>query len=143
MAGRLRGLRPPAAPRPGRRAAPAWRPTGTVLVTGGTEVSVRNVARWLARAGAERLVLTGRRGPAAPGAGELAAELTALGAEVDVVACDTADRDALARLLAEHPVTAVFHLAGVERYRPLDELTRADLARWPPPRSPAPSCWTN
>ncbi|MEU6671192.1 type I polyketide synthase [Streptomyces sp. NPDC046727] len=106
---------------------PDWSPTGTTLVTGGTGGLGAHVARWLARAGAEHLVLTGRRGPEAPGAAELAAELTALGARVDIVACDVADRDALARVLAEHPVDAVFHLAGIERYRPLDELTPADL----------------
>ncbi|WP_225829247.1 type I polyketide synthase [Streptomyces naphthomycinicus] len=113
---------------PGVGATPGWTPAGTVLVTGGTGGLGAHVARWLARAGAGHLVLTGRRGPEAPGAAELAGELTALGARVDVVACDAADRAALTRVLAEHPVGAVFHLAGIERYRPLDELTPADLA---------------
>ncbi|MDX3315171.1 SDR family NAD(P)-dependent oxidoreductase [Streptomyces sp. ME08-AFT2] len=105
-----------------------WRPEGTVLVTGGTGGLGAHVARWLAGAGAERLVLTNRRGPDAPGARDLVAELTALGVAADVVACDAADRDALARLLAEHPVTAVFHLAGIERYQPLADVSPADLA---------------
>ncbi|MET8170637.1 type I polyketide synthase, partial [Streptomyces sp. NPDC005329] len=112
----------------GSPVAAEWRPAGTVLVTGGTGGLGAHVARWLAGAGAERLVLTNRRGPDAPGARDLVAELTELGAAVDVVACDAADRDALARLLAEHPVTAVFHLAGIERYQPLAEVTPADLA---------------
>ncbi|MBU3871492.1 KR domain-containing protein, partial [Streptomyces sp. 4503] len=50
-------------------------------------------------------------------AAELAAELGALGAEVTWAACDAADRDALAVLLADipadHPLTAVIHAAGV------------------------------
>ncbi|MEY7974700.1 KR domain-containing protein, partial [Saccharomonospora xinjiangensis] len=51
-------------------AAECWRTRGTVLVTGGTGALGVRVARWLASRGAERLVLTSRRGPAAPPAAE-------------------------------------------------------------------------
>jgi acyl transferase domain-containing protein/acyl-CoA synthetase (AMP-forming)/AMP-acid ligase II/acyl carrier protein len=90
---------------------------GTVLVTGGTGALGGHVARWLAKAGAEHLVLTSRRGAAAPGAVELQAELTDLGARVTIAACDAADREALARVLndvpADVPLTGVVHAAGV------------------------------
>ncbi|MEU7786526.1 type I polyketide synthase [Amycolatopsis sp. NPDC049159] len=86
---------------------------GTVLVTGGTGALGAAVSRHLATRGAEHLVLVSRRGEAAPGAPELAAELRELGADVTLAACDLADRDAVAALLAEHPVTAVVHAAGV------------------------------
>ena len=89
-----------------------WRPHGTVLVTGGTSGVGALMARWLARAGAERLVLTSRRGPDAPGVEELTAELRESGAEVDVRACDVSDRDAVAELLSGVDVDAVFHSAG-------------------------------
>ncbi|WP_217146470.1 KR domain-containing protein, partial [Streptomyces sp. AC627_RSS907] len=83
-----------------RPATGAWRPgPGTVLITGGTGALGAHVARWLARAGAQHLLLTSRRGPDAPGAAALERELTALGAAVTVAACDAADRDALAATL--------------------------------------------
>ncbi|MBB4783432.1 SDR family NAD(P)-dependent oxidoreductase [Streptomyces rapamycinicus NRRL 5491] len=106
-----------------------WRPRGTVLVTGGTGALGAGVARWLARKGADHLVLTGRRGPDAPGADRLRDELTALGAEVTIVACDVTDRDALTALLAEHPPNAVVHTAGVGQLTPLLDTTPGECAQ--------------
>ncbi|MFI9031277.1 type I polyketide synthase, partial [Streptomyces sp. NPDC053560] len=103
----------PAEPRAERR----WRGHGTCLVTGGTGGIGGRVARWMAEHGAEHLLLTSRRGEDAPGAAALRAELEALGAHVTIAACDAADRDALAGLLADlpadRPLTSVFHSAGV------------------------------
>ncbi|MDT0616062.1 type I polyketide synthase, partial [Streptomyces lancefieldiae] len=89
-------------------------PGDAVLVTGGTGGLGAAVARHLAdRQEVRRMVLVGRRGPQAPGAEALVAELTAKGVETVVVACDLGDREAVARLLADHPVTGVVHTAGV------------------------------
>ncbi|SOE09199.1 8,8a-deoxyoleandolide synthase [Streptomyces sp. 2323.1] len=111
--------------------AEPWQPRGTVLITGGTGALGAHVARALAAGGAEHLVLAGRRGPDAPGASELSAELTALGARVTVAACDVTDRAAVAKLLDsftdEAPLTAVVHTAGVVgEARPLDETSLDD-----------------
>ncbi|MGH3754742.1 MAG: SDR family NAD(P)-dependent oxidoreductase, partial [Pseudonocardiaceae bacterium] len=85
---------------------------GTVLVTGGTGALGGVVARHLVAAhGVRRLVLASRRGPQAAGADQLEAELTELGAQVTVAACDVADRDALAGLVGS--ITAVSRLVGV------------------------------
>ncbi|WP_189135808.1 type I polyketide synthase [Wenjunlia tyrosinilytica] len=110
-----------------------WRPSGTALVTGGTGALGAEAARWLARSGARHIVLAGRRGPAAPGAGELVAELTGLGAAVDVVACDVSDRAALAELIALFPPSSVFHAAGILDDGTLGALTAERFAEvWRP-----------
>ncbi|MFE9728693.1 type I polyketide synthase, partial [Streptomyces sp. NPDC005794] len=109
-----------------------WSARGTILVTGGTGALGAHVARWLARTGAEHLVLTSRRGPDAPGASELRAELEGSGVRVTVAACDAADREALAGLLAgipaDAPLTGVFHTAGVLDDGVLDGLTAERFA---------------
>ncbi|MYW14095.1 SDR family NAD(P)-dependent oxidoreductase, partial [Streptomyces sp. SID2955] len=114
------------------RPARAWKPRGTVLVTGGTGALGTHLARWLARNGAEHLILTSRRGPAAPGVDALVAELDALGTRVTVTACDVADRDAVAGLLAavpeDLPLTAVIHGAAYIELASLAETTAAEFA---------------
>ncbi|MDX3233943.1 SDR family NAD(P)-dependent oxidoreductase [Streptomyces sp. ME19-01-6] len=121
--GRVAVTAPPAdhedARPPADAAAPRrWDPDGTVLITGGTGVLGRLVARHLVTAhGVRHLLLAGRRGPDADGVPELLAELTRLGADATARACDMIDRHAIAELLsdvpARHPLRAVIHLAGV------------------------------
>jgi polyketide synthase 12 len=98
---------------------------GPVLVTGGTGTLGALVTRHLAATRQPRhLILTSRRGPAAPGAGPLAAGLAGHGASVQVIACDTADRPAVAGLLASTgPLTGVIHLAGLLDDGPIGSLT--------------------
>ncbi|SCL26406.1 Acyl transferase domain-containing protein [Micromonospora pallida] len=110
-----------------------WRPRGTVLITGGAGALGGHVARWVAAAGAERVVLTSRRGTDTPGATELLAELEALGTDCRVARADVADRAAMSDLLAElrregPPLRAVVHAAGVSEVVPLADTTLEDLA---------------
>ncbi len=97
----------PAAPDPG----------STALITGGTGTIGSHIARHLVeRRGVRHLILASRSGLEADGAGELKAELEGLGAEVQVVACDVAEPDQLAELLAKvpegQPLRTVIHAAG-------------------------------
>ncbi|MEE1825227.1 SDR family NAD(P)-dependent oxidoreductase, partial [Streptomyces sp. BE20] len=110
---------------PASTAAPAWRPRGTVLITGGTSGLGAEVARW-ASDGAERLVLVSRRGARAPGAAELLAELPT----AEIHACDLADRSAVEALLtAVGPIDSVVHAAGVGEDATLVEADDAHLDR--------------
>ncbi|WP_455678808.1 SDR family NAD(P)-dependent oxidoreductase [Streptomyces atroolivaceus] len=95
-----------------------WDSEGTVLITGAGGALGGAVARHLAgEHGVRHLLLAGRRGADAPGSDELRSDLEALGAEVSVVACDVADREAVAELLAavpeDRPLRGVVHTAGV------------------------------
>nr|WP_175548187.1 type I polyketide synthase [Saccharopolyspora flava] len=110
-------------------AGPAWRPRGTVLITGGTGGLGAAVARHLARTGADHLVLVSRRGPDAPGADELRAELEAADVRVTIEACDVGDRADLARLLDGLAPTAVVHTAAVLDDGLVQDLTPDQLDR--------------
>ncbi|GAB1511623.1 type I polyketide synthase [Actinophytocola sp. KF-1] len=88
---------------------------GTVLITGGTGGLGALLARHLVtHHGVPRLVLVSRRGTKAAGAKELADELTGLGAEVRVAACDVTKRASVAKLVKSIPdLVGVVHAAGV------------------------------
>ncbi|MYU18282.1 SDR family NAD(P)-dependent oxidoreductase, partial [Streptomyces sp. SID8361] len=108
---------------PGADTFAAWRGRGAALITGGTGALGGHVARWLSGTGVEHIVLTSRRGMATPGATDLVTELEELGVQVTVAACDVADRDAVATLLATIPdLRVVVHAAGVPSWGALDSL---------------------
>ncbi|WP_051407417.1 type I polyketide synthase [Nocardia sp. CNY236] len=109
-----------------------WRPTGTVLITGGTGGIGAVLARDLAADGAEHLVLAGRHGAVAPGAAALAAELEHMGARVTLAACDFGVRADIAALLDRLRASgdsprAVFHAAGSASVARIDDLDADDL----------------
>jgi acyl transferase domain-containing protein/D-arabinose 1-dehydrogenase-like Zn-dependent alcohol dehydrogenase/acyl carrier protein len=106
-------------------------PQGTVLITGGAGGLGAHVARWLARAGAQHLLLVSRSGADAPGARELQVELAELGSEVRIEACDVSDRQRLAQLIESLPeerrLGAVVHAAGAGGHGSIGSLTTSDL----------------
>jgi NADP-dependent 3-hydroxy acid dehydrogenase YdfG/acyl carrier protein len=133
---------PPSAPHASTGVGP-----GAHLVTGGFGALGLATAHALVARGARRLVLAGRS-PVPPREtwSALAADdpararvdairaLEAAGASVHVAAIDVADRDALARFLADYraagwpPIRGVFHAAGVLRDRSISDMSDDDVA---------------
>ncbi len=107
---------------------------GTALITGGTGKLGGVLARHLvAEHGVRSLLLASRRGPDAPGVGELTSELQAMGAQVRVAACDVSDRDQLRALLEEipqeHPLRMVVHAAVALEDGTIENLTAEGVER--------------
>jgi phthiocerol/phenolphthiocerol synthesis type-I polyketide synthase C len=116
------------------------RQEGTYLVTGGLGGLGLEVARWMVDRGARRLVLIGRTGlpengsrPADDPRPAAVRRLEELGATVRVAAVDVSEEAQLRSLLESldadgwPPVAGVVHAAGVLAYRPLVDLTPAEL----------------
>ncbi|MBJ8338370.1 acyltransferase domain-containing protein [Antrihabitans sp. YC3-6] len=93
----------------GTKAPQAWQPTGTVLVTGTGSAAV-DVARWLAGAGADQVVL----------AGSDVTDIADVPAAVTVRECDLGNADAVAGLVTgideKFSLTAVLHIVEPEAY---------------------------
>jgi len=106
------------------------RSEATYVITGGLGALGLEVARWLIREGARRLVLVSRqeRSP------EAVAELRASGAEIIVRAADVSDAGEVSRVIdiantPSHPLRGVIHAAGVLDDCSVLELDRERLRR--------------
>ncbi len=118
------------APEPGSDSG--WRPQGTVLVTGGAEGLGRHAARWLAQAGAGRLIVTTTAHAPGQSVDDLREELAGLGLRTAVESCADSDRDAIALLVSattpDQPLTAVVHAADITQASSVDDTGERDLA---------------
>ena len=111
-----------------------FRADSSYLITGGLGGFGLAVARWMAERGAGTLILMGRRGALAPGAGKAVGELEQLGARVVVRAGDVSSEADVALLLAAidrdlPPLRGVIHAAMVLEDALLTNLDRDRINR--------------
>lgn len=120
-------------------------PFGTYLITGGTGSLGLVCARWMARRGARRIVLTSRRGLPARESWERiqdeqqlkliqqVLEVERLGATVEVVALDTTDTQELRQFVTDRRsaqlpgIRGVLHSAGVLHDTVMTRMSHGDL----------------
>jgi polyketide synthase 7 len=119
-----------------------WRPTGPVLVTGGTGALGGHVAQWAARRGAPQVILVSRQAMTAAGAAQRAARLCGSGTAVTITTCDITKRSDLTALWTRLTQTgiavrSVLHTAGVLDDGIVDALTPARLATVLAPKATA------
>ncbi|WP_454199302.1 type I polyketide synthase [Nocardia sp. Marseille-Q1738] len=118
----------------------AFDPEQTVLITGGTGAIGKLVATHLVkRYGARHLVITSRSGAAAPDVAAFAEEMTAVGVEITIEACDVTDRSALESVLGripdQHRLGAVIHLAAALADATIPSLTPGHIDAVLPPKA--------
>ncbi|MEM7497171.1 MAG: SDR family NAD(P)-dependent oxidoreductase [Pseudomonadota bacterium] len=114
-----------------RRAAalPTLPPDATCILTGGLGGVGLQVASWLSRLGARRLILCGRTLPD-PAADSAIEAMRAGGTEVIAERMDVTDRAAIDAVFARHgPPDAVFHAAGVTEPCRIADLDPARMDR--------------
>ncbi|WP_143230286.1 type I polyketide synthase, partial [Actinosynnema sp. ALI-1.44] len=113
--------------------ATRWSPQGTVLLTGGTGSIGVCIGPWLAEHETQRVVLTSRSGPSAPGVADLAATVAGAGTAVEVVSCDLAVRTQVTGMVdwieSSGPgLSTVLHSANTPFLARLEDTTRDGLA---------------
>jgi len=113
-------------------AAPGFDKAKTYLITGGVGGLGQQLALWLARRGAGRIIVTSRSLPPQARLAPLARELSKWGADLTAVPLDLADGPAVRALLmrimsSDAPLGGIFHWAGMAIDRPATIMTAEEL----------------
>lgn len=111
------------------------------LVTGGLGGVLQNVVKWMAEAGARKFILTSRGGlppksqwdavsesPAAENI-KFVRHMEGLGAEVEVVAVDVCDANAMKKVCMSAPIAGIVHGAGVMTAEVMETMPLLDLEK--------------
>ncbi len=119
-------------PAPAAKVLVQFSPASTWIVVGGISGFGLESARWLAERGVGRLLLVSRRGAQTPGAAQAMQSLQALGATVELVACDITDSTAVQAMLNQalsngHPLKGILHSAMVLDDALIGNLDRARM----------------